>query len=293
MPTVKKRPSAQIINYGNKYYLVDCGEGTQVQLRKQKISLLKINHIFISHLHGDHYFGLIGLVNSMHLLGRTKELHLYAPKGMKEIINVQLNAANARLNYKIHHHELTDKASVCIYDEKGFEVHTVPLKHRIYTNGFLFKEKPLPRKMKQEKIAAYQIPHYKINEIKEGADFIDEEGEVVPNEHLTFPAEPSLSYAYCSDTAYKEDVATIIQGVNAVYHEATFLESEKDLAKKTFHSTVKQTATIASKSKAKALYIGHFSARYNTEHYPQFLKEAKEIFENTLIANEGDIIKLR
>jgi len=273
--------------------LVDCGEGTQVQLRKQKISLLKINHIFISHLHGDHYFGLIGLVNSMHLLGRTKELNIYAPKGMTAIIDVQLNAANARLNYKIIYHELTEKQSVCIYDEKGLEIHTIPLKHRIYTNGFLFKEKPLLRKMKQEKIAYYEIPHYKINDIKEGADFIDKNGEVIPNTHLTFPPAPSLSYAYCSDTAYKEDIVPLLSNVDALYHEATFLENEKDLAKKTFHSTVRQAAAIANKSKASALYIGHFSARYTTEHYAQFLQEAKEVFEQTKIANEGDIIALR
>lgn len=281
-----------MVCFSNKYYLIDCGEGTQLQLRKNKISLLKINHIFISHLHGDHYFGLIGLLSSMHLLGRTKPINIYCPRGLEEIINIQMKASNAVFGYNFIFHFLESKETGLIYDEKGLEIHTIPLKHKILTNGFLFKEKPRPRKMKSEMIDFYGIPHYEINRIKLGADFKTKDGKTIPNNKLTFPPLKSRSYAFCSDTAYREKIVPIISNVDLLYHEATFLEKEKPLAKKTFHSTVSDAAKIASLAQVRKLLIGHFSARYTQDDYCLFLEEGKKIFKEIEIANEGDIFSL-
>lgn len=281
-----------MVHFSGKYYLIDCGEGTQLQLRKNKVSLLKIHHVFISHLHGDHYFGLMGLLSSMHLLGRTKELHIYCPKPLKDIIDIHLGVSNSKFSYEFVYHFLESKESEIIYDGKGLEVHTIPLKHKILTNGFLFKEKPRPAKIKSELIDFYEIPHYEINKIKLGADFITKDGETIPNEKLTFPAPKSRSYAFCSDTAYREKIIPVIEGVDVLYHESTFLEGERALAKKTFHSTVQDAATIAQKAKVGKLLIGHFSARYTQENYPQFLEEGKQVFPNIEIANEGDVFSL-
>ena len=267
--------------------MVDCGEGTQVQLRKAKVSYLKINHIFISHLHGDHYFGLVGLISSMHLLGRVADLHIYAPKELQEIINIQLRASNTQLRFKIHYKQLESKESELILDDKNMQVYTIPLKHRILTNGFLFKEKPRPRKVKAEKLDFYDIPHFKIDGIKRGEDFVTKEGEIVANEKLTFPPEKARSYAFCSDTAYREKIIPIIKGVDVLYHETTFLDKDKDLAKKTFHSTAQQTGSIAKQAEVKKLLIGHFSARYTETDHPSFVAEVQSEFENVEIAEEG------
>jgi len=286
LPTLKKRPTSQLVHYSNKYFLIDCGEGTQVQLRKAKVSFLKISHIFISHLHGDHYFGLVGLISSMHLLGRVADLHVYAPAELHEIIQIQLRASYTQLRYKLVFHELSSKDSEKIFEDKNLEVHTIPLKHKILTNGFLIKEKPRPRKAKPEKLKFYEVPHYKIEGIKMGDDFKTSSGEIIPNETFTFPPEKARSYAFCSDTAYREKIIPIIEQVNLLYHEATFLEKEQALAKKTFHSTVKQAALIANKAKVNKLLIGHFSARYSEEDYPAFLNQAREEFEHVEIAEE-------
>lgn len=292
LPTIKKRPTAQVVKFYGKNFLIDCGEGTQVQLRKQKISFLKIHHIFISHLHGDHYFGLIGLLSSMHLLGRTKDLHLFCPKPLKDIIDVQLKASHSSFKYNIVYHFLESKQSEIILDEKNLEVYTIPLKHGIYANGFIFKEKPRNRKMKPDKIKFYEIPHYAIPAIKEGGSFITKEGKEIPNDKLTFSQEPSRSYGYCSDTAYREKIIPIIKQVTLLYHEATFLEAERAIAKKTFHSTVIDAANIAKKAEANKLLIGHFSARYLESDYPTFLEEGTSIYNNIEIASEGDVFEL-
>lgn len=292
LPTLKKRPTSQLVHYSNKYFLIDCGEGTQVQLRKAKISFLKINHIFISHLHGDHYFGLVGLISSMHLLGRVADLHIYAPRELQEIINIQLRASNTQLRFKIHYSYLESKETQKIYEDKNLEVHTIPLKHKILTNGFLLKEKPRPRKMKREKLKFYNIPHYKIDGIKQGDDFVTEEGETISNGKLTFPPEEARSYAFCSDTAYREKIIPIIKGVSMLYHETTFLDKEIALAKKTFHSTAKQTGSIARKANVGKLMIGHFSARYNQEDYPSFIEEVQSEFKNVEIADEQRVYEV-
>ena len=292
LPTIKKRPTSQLLHYSNKYFLIDCGEGTQVQLRKAKISFLKINHIFISHLHGDHYFGLVGLISSMHLLGRVSDLCIYAPKELYDIINIQLRASNTQLRFKIHYSYLESKESMKIFEDKNLEVHTIPLKHKILTNGFLVKEKPRPRKIKAEKLDFYNIPHYKIDGIKTGDDFETEKGEIIPNSLLTFPPEKARSYAFCSDTAYREKIIAMIKGVDVLYHETTFLEKELSIAKKTFHSTAKQAGSIAKEARVGKLLIGHFSARYGEGDYPDFIKEAKQAFENVEIAEEQRVYRV-
>lgn len=286
LPTLKKRPTAQLVHYSNKYFLVDCGEGTQVQLRKAKVSFLKIGHILISHLHGDHYFGLIGLISSMHLLGRVADLHVYAPLDLQEIIQVQLRASFTQLRYKLIFHELASKESEIIFEDKNLEIHTIPLKHKILTNGFLIKEKPRPRKAKSDKLKFYEVPHYKIDGIKMGDDFVTSEGELIPNNKLTFPAEESRSYAFCSDTAYREKIVPLIEGVDVLYHETTFLEKESALAKKTYHSTAKQAGSIARQAQVGKLLIGHFSARYTDENYNHFIEEVRTEFQNVEISEE-------
>jgi ribonuclease Z len=286
LPTLKKRPTSQLVQYSNKYLLIDCGEGTQVQLRKAKVSYIKISHIFISHLHGDHYFGLVGLISSMHLLGRVADLYLYASAELKEIINLQLRASNTQLRFNLVFTELASKETELIYENKDLEVHTIPLKHKILTNGFLIKETPRPRKIKAEKLKFYEVPHYKIDGIKFGEDFVTPEGETVPNEKFTFPSEKARSYAFCSDTAYREKIIPIIKGATMLYHETTFLERDSALAKKTFHSTAKQAGSIAKQSEVGKLLIGHFSARYTENDNTQFIAEVKQEFQNVEIAEE-------
>lgn len=266
--------------------MVDCGEGTQIQLRKEKISFLKISHIFISHLHGDHYFGLVGLISSMQLLGRTTDLHIYAPKEIKEIIEIQLRASTTILRYKIHYTFLETKETELILDDKNLEVHTIPLKHKILCNGFLFKEKPRLLKAKAEKLQYYNIPHYEIQKIKEGKDYTLPNGEVVKNEILTFSQEKSRTYAFCADTAYREKMIPIIKDADLLYLETTFLDKDQAIAKKTFHSTTLQTGKIAKLANVSKLLIGHFSARYTDKDYPLFIKEVKQEFDNVVIADE-------
>lgn len=286
LPTIQKRPTSQVVHYSNKYYLVDCGEGTQVQLRKAKISFLKINNIFISHLHGDHYFGLVGLISSMQLLGRVGDLNIHAPKELEEIINVQLRASYTQLRFKINYTILESKESELIMEDKNMKVFTIPLKHGILTNGFLFQEKPIPRKAKAEKLKFYEVPHYEIQKIKAGADFTTLEGKVIANNVLTFPPEKSRSFAFCSDTAFREKIIPTIENVSLLYHETTFLDKEIGLAKKTFHSTAKQAGNIAKQANAGKLLIGHFSARYDEKHHQNFIEEVQAEFENVEITNE-------
>ncbi|MFQ3337218.1 MAG: ribonuclease Z [Urechidicola sp.] len=292
LPTIYKRPTSQLIHYSNKYYLVDCGEGTQVQLRKAKISFLKINHIFISHLHGDHYFGLVGLISSMHLLGRVGDLNIHAPKEIEEIINVQLRASYTQLRFKINYTFLESKESELVMEDKNMQVFTIPLKHKILTNGFFFKEKPILRKVKAEKLKFYEVPHYEIQKIKEGADFVKPDGEVIANSIFTFPLETSRSYAFCSDTAFREKIIPIIENVTVLYHETTFLNKEIALAKKTFHSTAQQAGNIAKQAKAGKLLIGHFSARYEEKHHKEFINEVQLEFDNVQITKELNIYEV-
>jgi ribonuclease Z len=284
-PTTRFNPSAQVLNINENLFLIDCGEGTQMQMRKFKIHFQKIDHIFISHLHGDHFFGLMGYLSTQHLLGRTRELNLYAPAAIEQIIHVQLKASETYLRYPLKIIALTSKESEIILDNKIVTVNTIPLKHRIYCNGFLFKEKPRARNIIKQKIKDFNIPIYKINAIKNGEDFTLENGTVIYNSELTKAPSPARSYAYCSDTAYFEKIIKIIENVNLLYHESTFIDSDKTRAKETMHSTAFQAAEIAKKANANKLLLGHFSARYH--EFQIFLDEAKAVFENTELCSDG------
>lgn len=284
-PRTLTNPTSQLLEIKNRLFLIDCGEGTQVQLRKNKIKFSKINQIFISHLHGDHFYGLIGLISTFSLLNRNTDLSVYGPKGIKEIIMLQLRLSNSWPNYTLHFHELTSNESELIYEDDKVQVKTIPLKHRIYTNGFLFEEKIDKRKLNVEAVQKHQIEKCYFQNIKNGKDILLDDGAVVLNEELTFDPEIPRSYAFCSDTAYNEAIIPIIENVDVLYHEATFLESESALATKTLHSTAIEAATIANKAQVKKLILGHYSTRYDSINL--FKEEAETVFPNVLLANDG------
>ena len=269
-PRTFTNPTSQVLEIRNRLFLIDCGEGTQVQLRKNKIRFSKINHIFISHLHGDHFFGLVGLVSTFMLLNRASDLHIYGPKGIKEIIDLQLRLSNSWPNYGLFFHELESKESEIIFEDEKVIVKTIPLKHRIYTNGFMFQEKKRERKLDLNAVQNYEIDKCYYQNIKNGKDITLEDGRVIENHKLTFDPIPPLSYAFCSDT---------------LYHESTFLDSEESLAGKTMHSTAKEAATIALKANVKQLVLGHYSTRY--ESLELFKEQAETIFPDILLAEDG------
>jgi ribonuclease Z len=278
-------PTSQVLEIKNRLFLIDCGEGTQVQLRKNKIRFSKINHIFISHLHGDHFFGLVGLVSTFLLLNRTSDLHIYGPKGIAEIIKLQLRLSNSWPNYGLFFHELESDKSEIIFEDTKVVVKTIPLKHRVYTNGFLFQEKAGERKLNLIAVQNYEIEKCYYQNIKNGKDITLEDGRVIENEKLTFDPIPPKSYAFCSDTAYDESIIPIINGVDVLYHESTFLQSEELLAKKTMHCTAKQAATIALKANVGQLILGHYSTRY--ENISLFKEEATTLFSEVLLGDDG------
>jgi ribonuclease Z len=284
-PRTLTNTTSQVLEIKNHLFLIDCGEGTQVQLRKNKIRFSKINHIFISHLHGDHFFGLIGVVSTFALLNRTTDLHIYGPKGIKEIIMLQLRLSNSWINYGLFFHELESNVSETIYEDSKVLVKTIPLKHRVYTNGFLFEEKLGERKLNVDAVQNYKIETCYYQNIKNGKDITIENGTVIANCELTFDPVAAKSYAFCSDTFYDESIVPIIKKVSLLYHESTFLKSEEALAKKTLHSTAAQAAIIASKACVKQLILGHYSNRYKS--IESFKEEAITIFENVLLADDG------
>ncbi len=284
-PRTNANPTSQVLEIKNHMFLIDCGEGTQVELRRHKIKFSRIKHIFISHLHGDHYFGLVGLISTFRLLTRETELHIYAPKGLKKVITLQMKLSDSWTNYPLIFHELDSKKSELIFEDDKIEVHTVPLDHRIYTNGFLFKEKPYERKLDMKAVLKANINIAYFRKLKQGADVVNEDGELIKNETVTLDPRPTKSYAYCSDTKYSEDIIPIIKEADVLYHESTFLNKNEDLCKVTKHSTAKQAATIAKKASVKTLVLGHYSTRYNG--YSLFKKEAQEVFENVLLAKDG------
>ncbi|WP_366183051.1 ribonuclease Z [Flavobacterium ovatum] len=284
-PRTFTNPTAQVLEIKNRLFLIDCGEGTQVQLRKNKIKFSKINHVFISHLHGDHFFGLIGLISTFSLLGRTTDLHIYGPKGIKEISLLQLKLSNSWTNYKLFFHEIVSEESKVIFEDDKVIVKTIPLKHRVYTNGFLFQEKLDKRKLNVEAVERYKIDTCFYQNIKNGKDITLDNGDVIENGELTFDPIAPKSYAFCSDTVYNEAILPVIEGVDVLYHESTFLDSEKVLANKTMHSTAIEAATIAMKSNAKQLILGHYSTRY--ESIELFQKEAKTVFSEVWLADDG------
>ncbi|MBL4670472.1 MAG: ribonuclease Z [Flavobacteriales bacterium] len=289
-PTLTRSNTSQLINIDEQYYLMDCGEGTQLKLREHKIKLQRISHIFISHLHGDHYLGLIGLLQTMHLMGRESELTIYCPGNIKEVIDVHLKASESQLRYLLLYKTVNNTTSELVFENDKIEVVSIPLKHRIPCSGYLFKEKAKQRRINPKAIKAYNVPKYEINKLKIGDDYVLETGEIIENSRLTMDALPSFSYAFCSDTKYYEPISDIIKGVDLLYHEATFIEEHIDRAKKTYHSTAKQAAQIAFKSEAKRLIIGHFSNRYPDLNV--LLSESKTVFKNTELAIQGEVFKV-
>ncbi len=284
-PRTLTNPTSQVLEMQNRLFLIDCGEGTQVQLRKNKIKFSKINQIFISHLHGDHFYGLIGLVSTFMSLARVNDLHIYGPKGIKQIINLQLRLSNSWTSYKLIFHELTSTESEVIFEDDKVIVSTIPLKHRVYTNGFLFQEKVGERKLDINAVQEYEIETCYFQNIKNGKDITLDDGRVILNEKLSFDALPPKSYAFCSDTVYDESIVPLIKDVDVLYHESTFLDSEEHLSGKTMHCTAKQAAKIALKANVGQLVLGHFSTRYPSIEL--FREEAQTIFENVLLADDG------
>lgn len=289
-PRTITNPTAQVLEIKNQMFLIDCGEGTQVQLRKHKIKFSRINHIFISHLHGDHFYGLVGLISTFMLLNRENDLHVYGPKGIKELILMQLRASGSYTGYQLFFHELEGTESETVFEDEKVVVKTIPLKHRIYTNGYLFQEKNQQRKLNIEAVENYKIDTCYYQKIKFGGDIILEDGTIILNKELTFDPEPEKSYAFCSDTVYNENILPIISEVDVLYHETTFLESEAHLAEKTMHTTAKQAATIALKARVKTLIMGHYSTRYG--NIELFKEEAQTIFNNVILGDDGKEIEL-
>ncbi len=283
VPAFDRHPTSQVVTLDGNNYLVDCGEGTQIQLINYKIRRSKISHIFISHLHGDHYFGLIGLINSFSLLSRLQELHIFAPSPLKEIIELQLKVADTKLTYDLHIHAITGPAT--ILETEKLAVKCFRTNHRIECYGFSFTEKKLPRKLNPDKAKAYEIPASFYERLTNGEDYISKDGTVIKNELVTDPAKPGKKYAYCADTKYDESIIPHIQDADMIYHETTYLDNLRERAEMRFHSTTKQAAALAKKAGVKKLLIGHFSSKYDT--LEEFEQEAREIFENTDLALEG------
>ena len=288
-PRTITNPTSQVLEIRNRMFLIDCGEGTQVQLRKNRLKFSKINHIFISHLHGDHFYGLVGLISTFMLLNRQTDLHVYGPKGVKEIILLQLRYCNSFTGYNLYFHELASKESEIVYEDEKVLVKTIPLKHRIYTNGFLFQEKIGDRKLNVDAVQKYKIDTCYLQKIKNGSDIKLDDGTIILNAEITFDPIQPKSYAFCSDTMYDESIIPIIQNCDVLYHETTFLESEADKAEKTMHSTAKEAATIAVKANVKQLILGHYSTRY--ENLDLFKQEAETIFPNIQLADDGRVFE--
>ena len=284
LPTTRHFPTSQIVNVRDKLFMIDCGEGAQLQFRKSHLKFSRLNHIFISHLHGDHCFGLLGLISTLNLLGRTAELHIHSPKGLETLLPPMLDFFNRQMTYKVLFHEFDTKEPMQIYEDRSLTVTTIPLRHRMPCCGFLFAEKRRPNHIIREMVDFYQVPVYELNRIKNGADYVTPEGKTVSNNLLTRPSAPSRSYAYCSDTIYLPSIVEQIKVVDLLFHEATFANEDAPRAKETFHTTAAQAAEIARRAEVKKLLIGHFSARYEDENV--LLQEASAIFPDTQLAKE-------
>lgn len=290
LPTSRRNLSAHLVAYSGQLILLDCGEGTQMMLKKLKVRTGKISHIFISHLHGDHFYGLIGLISTWHLLGRKTPLYIYGPPVLKEILDIQLRASMTELSYPMYFHNTQSEVPAIIADTGHLTVTSVPLKHRVPTTCFLISEKPLPRRIRRAEAERYSIPFTFMERLRNGEDFTDEDGEQIPNEMLTISPPEPRSYAYCSDTAYDERLPASIKGCTLLYHEATFLSDRTVLAGEKMHSTAAQAAQIAGMAGAGSLLIGHFSARYNDVN--AFRDEAEKFFKPVIIAEDGETYEI-
>lgn len=290
LPTTRHFATSQVVNLRDKLFMIDCGEGAQMQLRKSRLKFSRLNHIFISHLHGDHCFGLMGLISTFGLLGRTAELHIHSPKGLEELLTPMLNFFCHTLAYKVIFHESDTRQTSVVYEDRSMTVTTIPLQHRIPCCGFLFAEKARPNHIIRDMVDFYKVPVYELNRIKNGSDYVTPEGEVIANTRLTRPSDPPRKYAYCSDTIFRPEIVKQLSGVDLLFHEATFAESELARAKETYHTTAAQAARIALEAGVRQLVIGHFSARYEDESI--LLKEASAVFPNTILAKENLCISL-
>lgn len=290
LPTTRHNASSQVINLRDKLFMIDCGEGTQKQYRRAQLSFSRLNHIFISHLHGDHCFGLIGLISTFGLLGRTATLHIHAFPELEELLRPQLDYFCEGMPYDVEFHPFPHGCTDIIYEDRSVSVQAFPLSHRIPCCGFVFQEKPTAAHIKREMIDFYEIPFSMINRIKNGEDYTTPDGQVIPNSRLTLPAAPPRKYVYCSDTRFNPNNVQYIKEADLLFHEATFAESEAARADQTFHSTARQAAEMARLSGVKQLLIGHFSARYTDERV--LIDEAREIFPSTQLAEEGRVLQL-
>ena len=290
LPTPKRLSSSQIVNIREKLFMLDCAEGTQMALRRSRISFSHLQAIFLTHLHGDHTFGLIGMLSTFGLLGRIQDLHIYGPQDLQRIFQPQIDYFCADSPFKIILHEIDTKKPLVLYEDRSVIISTLPLSHRVPCCGYLFQEKPTLRHIRRDMIDFYHIPISQLNNIKAGMDWTTEDGTQIPNERLTTPSDPVRSYAYCTDTTYRPQLAELLKGVTCLYHEATFAEEHAQLAKSTFHSTASQAAQIAKDAQAGQLILGHFSSRYKSEEL--LLQEAQQIFPNTQLAEDGMKISL-
>lgn len=290
LPTKNHFPTSQVLELREKQYMIDCGEGTQIRMSQMGLKTTRLGHVFISHLHGDHCFGLIGMISTFGMLKRTADLHIHAHPDLERLLTPLLNYFCTDISFKIEFHPIDPSINQLIFEDRSIEVYTIPLKHRVPTCGFLFQEKPGLRHIKRDMIDFYNVPVSKIGKIKLGEDFITDEGKTILNETFTLPPTPTLKFAFCSDTAYSESIIPIIRDADLLYHEATFAESELVRARQTMHSTARQAAEIAKKANVKKLILGHFSARYISKNI--LLKEAKEVFENTELADDMKYFEL-
>lgn len=290
LPTLRHNPSSQVVEIREKQFMIDCGEGTQTQMRRSRVGFNKVMAIFISHIHGDHCFGLIGMLSSFGLLGRTMPLSIYGPKELGPILDTLLTTFCNDFDYEIKFHAVDTTRQEVVYEDRSLTVETIPLKHRLPCAGYLFREKPTLPHIRRDMIDFYRIPISQINNIKNGASWTDEEGNVIPNSRLTRPADPPRSYAYCSDTSYLSGLADRLKGVTCLYHESTYADEDEDKAQKYFHSTARQAAMVARDAGVGRLLLGHYSSKYNTEDV--LLQQAKEVFAESSLTSEGMVVTL-
>lgn len=288
LPTTRHLATSQIVDLRDKLYMIDCGEGTQVQMRRMRVRFGCLAHIFISHLHGDHCFGLPGLISTLGMLGRTGELVVHGPKEVETYLRPVMDLFCRGMEFEVRFNPVDTRSHSLVMEDRSLSVYSIPLKHRIPTCGYLFAEKPKEAHIIREMTDFYQVPVRCMKDIKQGQDYVTPEGEVVPNSRLTRPAAPPKRYAFCSDTAYNRSIIPIIEGADLLYHEATFAECDLARAKETFHSTARQAAEIARDAHVKRLVIGHYSARY--EDLSELHREAEAVFPGTILGNEGTVI---
>ena len=285
LPTMRHNPSSQIVELRGKQFMIDCGEGTQLQLRRSKIRFTKLGHVFISHLHGDHCFGLLGMISSFGMLGRTAPLHVFAAAEYEDLFKRELEFFCQRIEFEVVYHPIDPTVSKVIFEDRSMTVTTIPLYHRVACCGFLFREKEGLPHIRRDMIDMYGIPTSQINNIKNGIDWTSPDGEVIPTTLLTLPPDPARSYAYCSDTRYNKSIAEMVKGVSCLYHEATYADEDQARAEKYFHSTATEAAMTAKDAGAGRLIIGHYSQRYKNENI--LLDEARKVFPNTDLATEN------